>query len=154
MKKQIKLSLSVDEAKLLYNGAILERKFVLEEFFPELKPVSIIDRVKTYEDALRVLGREDFSRENLYNREIARRKLEIIIEALNEGWKPDFNDINQSKWYCFYRGSYSGLWCSYSTNSPASANTNFSIHLCLKSKKLTDYIGEQFTDLYEEMLLG
>ena len=111
-------------------------------------------QIKTYEDALRVLGREDFSRENLYPREIARRKLEIIIEALNEGWKPDFNNIKQSKWYCFSIGSYTSLEFSSSTISHTAANTNFSVLLCLKSKKRADYIGEQFTDLYEEMLLG
>ena len=111
-------------------------------------------QIKTYEDALRVLGREDFSRENLYPREIARRKLEIIIEALNEGWKPDFNDIKQSKWYCYFNGSYTGLGFSISTDSPAYADTLIGVRLCLKSKELADYIGEQFKYLYEEMLLG
>ena len=111
-------------------------------------------QIKTYEDALRVLGREDFSRENLYPREIARRKLEIIIEALNEGWKPDFNDIKQSKWYCYFNGSLTGLGYSGSANSPTYAAASFGVRLCLKSKELADYVGEQFTDLYKEMLLG
>ena len=153
MKKVI-LSLSIDEAKILHNGASQERKLELEELFPELKPQLIIDRVKTYEDALRVLGKKDFSRENLHNREIARRKLEIIIEALNEGWKPDFNDIKQSKWYCFSIGVNTCLRFSSSTISHTSANTNFSVHLCLKSKEIADYVVEQFKDLYKEMLLG
>ena len=104
-------------------------------------------QIKTYEDALRVLGREDFSRENLYPREIARRKLEIIIEALNEGWKPDFNNIKQTKWYCCADGSFS-------IYSLTAAYSYFGVLLCLKSKKLADYIGEQFKDLYKEMLLG
>ena len=154
MKKQIKLSLSFDEAKLLHNGASQERKLELEELFPELKPISIIDRVKTYEDALEVLRRDHFNEKNLYPREIARRMLEIIIEALNEGWKPNFNDIKQSKWYCFSIGVNTGLRFSSSTISHTSANTNINVHLCLKSKELADYVGEQFTDLYEEMLLG
>ena len=153
MKKVI-LSLSFDEAKLLHNGASQERKLELEELFPELKPISIIDRVKTYEDALEVLRRDHFDEKNLYPREIARRKLEIIIEALNEGWKPDFNNVKQSKWYCFSIGVNTGLRFSSSTISHTSANTNFSVHLCLKSKELADYTGEQFKDLYEVMLLG
>ena len=111
-------------------------------------------QIKTYEDALRVLGREDFSRENLYPREIARRKLEIIIEALNGGWKPNFNDIKQSKWYCFSIGVNTGLGFSSSTISHTAANTNFSILLCLKSKEIADYVVEQFKDLYKKMLLG
>ena len=110
-------------------------------------------QIKTYEDALRVLGREDFSRENLYPREIARRKLEIIIEALNEGWKPDFNDIKQSKWYCFFNWSITGLEYSVSSYSPTNANANIGGRLCLKDKILANYIGEQFIYLYEEILL-
>ena len=111
-------------------------------------------QIKTYEDALRVLGREDFSRENLYPREIARRKLEIIIEALNEGWKPDFNDIKQSKWYCCFYELHTGLGCSYLNDSPSGATTYIGVRLLLKSKELADYIGKQFKNLYEVMLLG
>jgi len=154
MKKQIKLSLSFDEAKLLHSGASQERKLELEELFPELKPVSIIDIVKTYEDALEVLKRDHFNEKNLYPREIARRMLEIIIEALNEGWKPDFNDFKQSKWYCYFTWSNTGLGCSFSYNSSSFAYTNIGVRLCLKSKELADYMGEQFKNLYKEMLLG
>ena len=154
MKNQIKLSLSVDEAKILHNGASQERKLELEKCFPELKPQPIIDRVKDYEDALVVLKRDHFDEKNLYPREIARRKLEIIIEALNEGWKPDFNDIKQSKWYCYFNRSTAGLGCSRSLTSPTYAAAIFGVRLYLKSKELADYIGEQFKYLYEEMLLG
>ena len=154
MNKQIKLSLSFDEAKLLYNGASQERKLELEELFPELKPISIIDRVKTYEDALEVLRRDHFDEKNLYPREIARRMLEIIIEALNEGWEPDFNDIKQSKWYCCFTWSRMGLKYLTSYSSHTYAYTPIGIRLCLKDKKLADYIGEQFLYLYREMLLG
>ena len=151
--KKVKLSLSIDEAKILHNGASQERKLELEELFPELKPISIIDRVKTYEDALKVLRRDHFDENNLYPREIARRKLEIIIEALNEGWKPNLSNHQEYKWYCYFIGSCAGLGCSYSYDSPATAGTHFGVRLCLKSEKLADYIGEQFKDLYEEMLL-
>ena len=154
MKKQIKLSLSIDEVKLLHNGASQERKLELEELFPELKPISIIDRVKTYEDALEVLRRDHFDEKNLYPREIARRMLEIIIEALNEEWKPNLSNHQENKWYCCFYGAYAGLGCSYSYASPANANTYIGVRLCLKSKELADYIGEQFKYLYKEMLLG
>ena len=152
--KEIKLSLSIDEAKLLYNGASQKRKKELEEFFPELKPVSIIDRVKTYEDALEVLGRNHFNETNLYPREIARRKLEIIIEALNEGWKPNLSNHQEYKWYCYFYRSASGLGYSTSTYAPTYANAYVGVRFCLKSKELADYIGNNFKNLYEIMLLG
>ena len=111
-------------------------------------------QIKTYEDALKVLGREDFSRENLYPREIARRKLEIIIEALNGDWKPDWEDYRQLKWYpCFY-GSIAGLGYSAANYSPSPAYAHISVLLCCKSEEIADYVGQQFLDLYKEMLLG
>ena len=152
--KKVKLSLSIDEAKILHNGASRERKLELEELFPELKPISIIDRVKTYEDALKVLGRNHFNETNLYPREIARRKLEIIIEALNEGWTINRNTISERKWYPYFQISCASLWCSYSINSPAAASAYVGVRLCLKTKELAVYVGEQFKYLYEEMLLG
>lgn len=152
--KQIKLSISIDEAKILHNGASQKRKKELEKFFPELKPQLITDRVKSYEDALRELGKEDFSRENLYNREIARRMLEIIIEALNEGWEPDLRNPQENKWYCWDYGSCAGVGLSLSMYSPSHAYASFGVRLCLKSKELADYIGSNFKNLYEIMLLG
>ena len=151
---KITLSISLNEAKILYKEATLERKLELEELFPELKPQLITDRVKTYEDALKVLGREDFSHENLYPREIARRKIEIIIEALNEGWKPDWENASQLKWYPHFYWSSMGLWYSYSDYSPTYAYTDFGVRLCCKSEEIADYVGQQFLDLYKEMFLG
>ena len=152
--KQIKISLSIDEAKLLHNGATEERKLELEELFPELKPISIIDRVKTYKDALEVLNRDHFNETNLYPREIARRKLEIIIEALNEGWKLDFGNYKQDKWYCYFYGANAGFGYSAAGHSPAGAFALVGVRLCLKNKALADYVGTQFRYLYEEILLG
>ena len=111
-------------------------------------------QIKTYEDALKVLGREDFSRENLYPREIARRKLEIIIEALNEGWKPDWENYSQLKWYPYFLGSTAGLGYSVAYYSPSFAPANIGVRLCCKSEEIADYVGQQFIHLYEEMLLG
>lgn len=111
-------------------------------------------QIKTYEDALSILGKKDFSRENLYPREIARRKLEIIIEALNEGWKPDWGDYSQRKWYPYFFRSSVGLRYSYSLHSPTYANSYFGVRLLCKSKEITDYVGQQFLDLYKEMFLG
>ena len=111
-------------------------------------------QIKTYEDALRVLGMDDFSHENLYPREIARRKLEIIIEALNEGWKPDLSNHQEYKWYCYFSWSTTGLGYSYSNATPTYAYSAFGVLFSLKSKKLADYTGKQFKYLYKEMLLG
>lgn len=151
---KITLSLSLNEAKILYEQASLERRLELEELFPELKPQSITDRVKTYEDALKVLKRNHFDENNLYPREKARRKLEIIIEALNEGWKPDWKNCHQKKWHPCFSGSGAGLRCSISYYSLTYAFADIGVRLCCKDEKTADYVGNQFLDLYKEMVLG
>ena len=154
MKKEIKLSLSIDEAKMLHNGANQKRKKELEELFPDLKPQLITNRVKTYEDALRILRNDHFDIKNLYLREIARRKLEIIIEALNEGWKPNWEDRTQLKWYPSFYSSSNGPSFSHSYYSLTYAFTTFGVRLFCKSEETANYVGQQFLYLYKEMLLG
>lgn len=104
------------------NGSIFDY-FYKEEDYEE-----ITDRVKTYEDACKVLGVEPINEQNakaqgFRSDEIARRKLETIAAALNEGWKPDWNNTDQYKYYPYFyiqenakgKGS-AGLSC---------ANTNY-----------------------------
>lgn len=153
---KITLSISLNEAKILYKEATLERKLELEleleELFPELKPQLITDRVKTYEDALKVLKRDHFDENNLYPREIARRKLEIIIEALNEGWKPDWENYSQLKWYPYFKSLVGE--CSSMSAPLEYAIAAIGVHLCCKDEKTADYVGQQFSDLYKEIFLG
>ena len=101
------------------NGSIFDY-FYKEEDYEE-----ITDRVKTYEDACKVLGVEPINEQNakaqgFRSDEIARRKLETIAAALNEGWKPDWNNTDQYKYYPYFyiqenakgKGS-AGLSCAY-----------------------------------------
>lgn len=101
------------------NGSIIDY-FYKEEDYEE-----ITDRVKTYEDACKVLGVEPINEQNakaqgFRSDEIARRKLETIAAALNEGWKPDWNNTDQYKYYPYFyiqenakgKGS-AGLSCAY-----------------------------------------
>lgn len=147
--KKVKLNISLNEAKVLYKIASKERKLELEKLFPDLKPKSIIDRVKTYEDALKVLNMKHFDETNLYPSEIARRKLIIIAKALNEGWIPKL-DKTQSKWYCCFNITQDGI----KYTSPEYTNLNISTNMCLKSKDLANYMSRQFIQLYDTMLLN
>lgn len=111
-------------------------------------------QIKTYEDALKALGREDFSHENLYPREIARRKLEIIIEAMNEGWKPDWENYSQLKWYPIFNCSNTDVSYWYSDYTFSYFDVYMSNYLCCGGEEIADYVGKQFLYLYKEMLLG
>lgn len=141
------------------NGSIFDY-FYKEEDYEE-----ITDRVKTYEDACKVLGVEPINEQNakaqgFRSDEIARRKLETIAAALNEGWKPDWNNTDQYKYYPYFyiqenakgKGS-AGLSCANATGTAASTSATFGSRLCFYASRLARYAGNQFTDLYEQILI-
>lgn len=141
------------------NGSIFDY-FYKEEDYEE-----ITDRVKTYEDACKVLGVEPINEQNakaqgFRSDEIARRKLETIAAALNEGWKPDWNNTDQYKYYPYFyiqenakgKGS-AGL--SYALTNYAATLTAAAVgsRLCFYASRLARYASNQFTDLYEQILI-
>lgn len=141
------------------NGSIFDY-FYKEEDYEE-----IIDRVKTYEDACKVLGVEPINEQNakaqgFRSDEIARRKLETIAAALNEGWKPDWNNTDQYKYYPYFyiqenakgKGS-AGLSCASTANTAADTYAYIGSRLCFYASRLARYAGNQFTDLYEQILI-
>lgn len=141
------------------NGSIFDY-FYKEEDYEE-----ITDRVKTYEDACKVLGVEPINEQNakaqgFRSDEIARRKLETIAAALNEGWKPDWNNTDQYKYYPYFyiqenakgKGS-AGLSYANTSYAATSALASIGSRLCFYALRLARYAGNQFTDLYEQILI-
>ena len=140
------------------NGSIFDY-FYKEEDYEE-----ITDRVKTYEDACKVLGVEPINEQNakaqgFRSDEIARRKLETIAAALNEGWKPDWNNTDQYKYYPYFyiqenaKGASAGLSCASTLNAATYTAAAFGSRLCFYASRLARYAGNQFTDLYEQILI-
>ena len=130
----------------------------------------IINRVKSYADACKVLGIEPMDEDSMKAQgfrpdEIARRQLETITEALNEGWKPNWADTDEYKFYPWFyievsevqtegtHGANAGL--SYANTHSAAANTNALIgsRLCFHDRETARYAGRTFTDLYAQILI-
>ena len=129
--------------------------------------IPITERVKSYEDACRELEIFDqspswFSFNYLSSHEINTRKLEIIITALNEGWKPDWNNFHEYKYFPYFsiekyggdcKGAGAGLgYCDTAGGAGYSA-TDVGSRLCFKTSDLAKYAGEQFKDFYEVFYL-
>lgn len=140
------------------NGSIFDY-FYKEEDYEE-----ITDRVKTYEDACKVLGVEPINEQNakaqgFRSDEIARRKLETIAAALNEGWKPDWNNTDQYKYYPYFyiqenaKGAPAGLSYALTYHAASDTSASFGSRLCFYASRLARYAGNQFTDLYEQILI-
>lgn len=130
----------------------------------------ITNRVKSYADACKVLGIEPMDEDSMKAQgfrpdEIARRQLETITEALNEGWKPNWADTDEYKFYPWFyikvsevqtegtSGAYAGL--SYASTNDAATDTYARIgsRLCFHDRETARYAGRTFTDLYAQILI-
>ncbi|MNG66043.1 hypothetical protein D3C71_344450 [compost metagenome] len=120
------------------------------------KSLPIQKRIKTFDDVLSYLGIEvnefNDSAYNLTKDEIAYKKLKFIVQALNEGWQPDWNS-NECKYYPWFKmvgsgAGFSFIGCVYDYSSQSVGS-----RLVFKSRELAEYAGQQFIDLYRDMML-
>ena len=123
--------------------------------------MKITEKVKSFEDACQILNIEanlpqvEMLPENHKKAIIAHYKLIIIAEALNEGWKPDWDNDDEWKYYPWFdmEGSSSGVGFSYYVYANWSTSSHVSSRLCFKSRELAKYIGETFIDLYKDYFI-
>lgn len=83
-------------------------------------------KIASYEDACRVLNIQPINEEvfNIFPKEdqrsmLAYHKLTVITRALNNGWKPNWDDQNEWKYYPLFRYVNAGL--SFASTSAAAA---------------------------------
>lgn len=147
---------------------------VFDFYTEEQDYTDIRDRVKSYTDACHVLGISDSEEPEVIadgglmrSDEIARRKLEVITEALNEGWRPDWNNTNQYKYFPFFRilpgqgkgpdgkpnGAAAGLALAPTNYAATSTRASIGSRLCFHDSDIAAYAGDTFRDLYAEILV-
>lgn len=123
-------------------------------------PKDITKRVKTYADACAVLGIEPMNEAVLVklgftNDETAYRKLKTIAEALNEGWRPDWANSSEYKYWPWfvYNPAAAGFSYAYVKHAASSTCASIGSRLCYKTRELATYAGRQFEGLYNDFLL-
>lgn len=134
--------------------------FTLEELDVE----DVNDEIPDYEAARRFLGHTPnvtsaFFAINPKHQKalIALNALFTIAEAWNkaDNFTPDFSNHNQTKWFPWFKYSddAAGFVCAYTSNSATPAAANVGSRLCFKSDKRARQFGEQFIDLWNDVLL-
>ena len=131
----------------------------------------ITNRVKSYADACKVLGIEPMDEDSMKAQgfrpdEIARRQLETITEALNEGWKPNWADTDEYKYYPYFYievsevqteddtyGARAGLSFAFTLNAAATTTACIGSRLCFHDRETARYAGRTFTNLYAQILI-
>ena len=185
-----KVTIEKDSLIQTYKQASEEQKKMLINLFGEdmFKPLDIKERIKTFEDACDEIGVNDelyiqymlfskYAHLNQVNDVIAFIKLRIIVKALNEGWKPSFenkehrhypwffiyrkneyealNDDDKKKCFIFAHpcGSsekYVGIAFGNADYDSSYTHSNISYQLALKTKEIAEYCGKQFIDVWAD----
>lgn len=156
------LQIKQDSLLAAFRNAGKEGKQVLSDLFGKQVALydNITDRVKSFEDACQVLGISTNVPEvkGLPRKHqkaiIANYKLIVIAEALNEGWKPNWQDSDEYKYYPWFDMSNpAGVGYSDAFNAASYSSASVGSRLCLKNRELAIYFGQTFTDLFNDSLL-
>lgn len=88
---------------------------------------------------------------------IAFNRLCTIAQAWNkeDDFTPDFSNRNQEKWFPWfvYSDDAAGFVCANALNTATYAGANFGSRLCFKTSARARQFGEQFIDLWNQVLL-
>jgi hypothetical protein len=113
--------------------------------------------IKSFEDACQHLGIEPVLPEvsslpeDLKKPVIANYKILIVFKAINNGWKPDWTNSNQYKYYPWFRLS-SGSGLSALDYDYLNSGSSVGSRLCTDSSEKAMYIGEilmqEYTDCF------
>ena len=175
-----------------YQQATEEQKELLENMFGKdmFQPKDIKELVKTFADACNVLGENHplvmeykfiSGTYDIMDDLYAYLELRIICSALNEGWKPKFDENEQRYYPWFYiytkkeykeldedekkkccvvgRSSHSavaddGVVYSVAYYTSSHSYANFGSRLAFKTRELAEYCGKQFIDIWANYLFG
>jgi hypothetical protein len=80
--------------------------------------------------------------------------LAIIFEAINDGWEPDFSNLNEARYFPWPWVLSSGFGFSDSDYLYGLASARVGSRLCTNSSEKAIYILEQFPDLWKNWLLN
>lgn len=115
--------------------------------------------IKTFEDACNKLGIEttlpDLSAIPEESRKplIANYKLTIIYKAINNGWKPNWGNSNEYKYFPWLSVLSSGFGFDLSGYDCTDTYTSVGSRLCTDTSEKALYIAEQFEAEYKDYLL-
>lgn len=188
----MKIDFSKEQLLSIYrsggNEARLAIKEALGDEFASTLPVT--ERIKTLDDAVSELGEDNPAvkayRSIKYGYAIsetdpetadimAYAALRVIVEALNEGWKPQFTK-GEWRWYAWYdlvspeqiedmseeekcrvvgrasynAGAYGGLGDSSASYVSTYSYANHGSRLAFKNEELAEYAAKQFGEIFAD----
>ena len=116
--------------------------------------------IKTFEDACakesidpQQLPDVSMIPEEMRKHVVAYYKLLVVYKAVNNGWKPDWSDWDQYKYFPWFEVLSSGVGFSFSLSRYGNACTYVGSRLCTDTREKAIYIAEQFEAEYRNLFL-
>jgi len=77
----------------------------------------------------------------------------LVAKALNGNWQPDWNDVNEYKWFPYFTFA-SAFRFSFTFTCYIFGNSRmfFDSRLCFKNKHIAEYAGKTFIEQYEKIM--
>lgn len=138
------IELTEDEIDEMFGASDTNQTQVLSKFFVKERK-GIMGRVTSYKTACEVLGISNEEKRTPFER------LCIIIKALNEGWRPNFNNSSEYKYWNYFimrDGVFSVFGVYYNA-----INMRLPSALYLKSRELAEYAVEIALEDYKEVYM-
>lgn len=145
----------IDLSKYIGEYTVEQAKEIISKIQLDIEntvPKPIMERVKNFEDVLKVLKIDSFKqKQDETLDEFSYRKLKLIARALNEDWQPDWSNSSEWKYYPYFRFvSGSGFACD--AYGYQLTGTAVGSRLCFKTSKLAEYAGKTFSKEYNDYL--
>jgi hypothetical protein len=120
--------------------------------------------VKTFDEAYLALGYDasipafENAREKHRKALLAHYKLIIIVEAINDGWTPDWSNTDEYKYGLFHdivkdETKPSGFGLAYDVCVSWATYTAVGSRLCFQSRDAAKHCFDTFKDLWEDYFL-
>ena len=147
------VELTDSEVNEMFDASDEKQTKVLNKYFD--RPKSIMDKVKSFEDACDILGiyAKDITKLDIPKHLLAQMKIEIVVEALNEGWEPDFSNHNQYKYFPWFEVTSESVFRFYVCSCDCSF-IGFSSALYYKSSTLAEHGAKIAYNEYKEYYLN
>ena len=120
-----------------------------------------MQKLQTFEQCCAALGYDsenclpDVSRMPKHHQSAATAiaKLYIIAEALNEGWKPNWNDYDERKWVPWFYLDAPGCLFFVSRYVFSASFSAGGSRLCFVSEEISDFAADTYKDLWSAAML-
>lgn len=153
----IEVEISNDLIEKGYNQANDSQKKLIEKYF-KIENLDILSKIKDFKDILKLSGKT--LKDLPYQKPITENqvklnalfKIQLIEEIVNGGWKPDWSNSNEYKYYIWFELK-NKFWVVGGSRYYYASDSAVEVAF-YKNKKISDFVSKTFLKEYKEFLTG